>query len=560
MNYRSLFIIGSLLLAACAPTSPNQMGNGSMMDSTSLRPGFGRQAGSPQVGGNRGGMMQGSFLPAQDTDVGQLPEMKPTSILEVKDGDTITLNPELVRANIDGKDFALYAYNGQFPGPTLKVKQGSTFTVNVKNNIDVPTTIHWHGIRLENRFDGTAGVTQEAIESGKSFTYTVKVPDEGMFWYHPHVREDLQQDMGLYANLWVTPKDVSAYNIVNREEALMLDDMLLEDGLPVPYGEKEADFALMGRFGNTMLVNGKTSYDLNVKRGEVVRFYLTNAANTRTFAVRFGDAAIKLVGGDVGRKEKEEFAENVMLAPSERAIVEVLFDKAGTYTLEHRSPEKSFTLGAVTVDDAAASPSNAISFIQPRQNSDVIADIDDVRPFFDKPVEKTIHLSVESMPARMMGGTTEGMQHGGGHGGSSATAENDDGIEWEDPMPQQNAMSTKHNTKWKLIDEASAAENMDIAYDFKVGDKVKIRLVNDKEADGSDHPMQHPIHFHGQRFLVLAVDGKRNENLVWKDTVLVPKDSSVDILLEVTNPGDWMFHCHIAEHLTNGMMGMFTVE
>src|SRR3989338_1761355 len=150
--------------------------------------------------------------------------------------------------------------------------------------------------------------------------------------------------MGLYGNLWVTPKDMSTYNTVNREEMLILDDILIEGGLPVPYGEKEADHALMGRFGNTMLVNGRPSYDLTVQRGEVVRFYLTNAANTRTFAVRFGDAAMKLVGGDAGRKEKEEFAENIVLAPSERSVVEVLFDKAGTYTLEHRSPEKSFTL------------------------------------------------------------------------------------------------------------------------------------------------------------------------------------------------------------------------
>ena len=101
---------------------------------------------------------------------------------------------------------------------------------------------------------------------------------------------------------------------------------------------------------------------------------------------------------------------------------------------------------------------------------------------------------------------------------------------------------------------------MDIAYDFKVGDKVKIRLVNDEESEGSDHLMQHPIHFHGQRFLVLAVDGEPNENLVWKDTVLVEKGQSVDILLDVTNPGDWMFHCHIAEHLSNGMMGIIKVQ
>jgi len=549
MTYRALLLTGMLFLAACVPTRPNQMGNGSMM------------------GGNQGGMMQGSFLPARDKDVDTLPEAKPMSILEVENGDTITLNPELVRANIDGEEFAMYAYNGQFPGPTLKVEQGSTFTVNVTNNIDVPTTVHWHGIRLENKFDGAEGVTQEAIQPGDSFTYTIKVPDEGMFWYHPHVREDLQQDMGLAGNLWVTPKNAAAYNTVNREEVLMLDDILLDDGLPVPYGGKEADHALMGRFGNTMLINGKTGYDLSVDRGSVVRFYLTNAANTRTFRVHFDGAVMKRIGSDAGRSLTSEWVKVVTIAPSERAIVDVLFEEEGTYPsmkneyrIMHEAAGRSSVLGIVRLTGKRASGAFTNDFWEPLHNDDVSEDIiGGYLRYFDKPVDKTIHLSVESMMARMMqqGG---GMEHGGGHDGLAATPENDDGIEWEDPMPQQNAMSTKHNTKWKLIDEASAAENMDIAYDFKVGDKVKIRLVNDEESEGSDHLMQHPIHFHGQRFLVLAVDGEPNENLVWKDTVLVEKGQSVDILLDVTNPGDWMFHCHIAEHLSNGMMGIIKVQ
>lgn len=538
----TLFFIGTLLLAACSPGMP----------------GGGRPHGNGMMQSG-GGMMQGSFLPAQDKDIAQLPEAKSSEIVEVRDGETISLNPELVRASINGKAFAMYAYNGQFPGPTLNVKQGSTFTVNVTNNTDVPTTIHWHGIRLENKFDGTAGLTQEAIEPGASFTYTVKVPDEGMFWYHPHVREDLQQDMGLYANLWVTPKDAGSYNSVDREEVLMLDDMLLENGLPVPYGEKEADHALMGRFGNTMLVNGKTDYGLAASRGSTVRFYLTNAANTRTFNVRFGDAKMKLIGGDAGRNEREELIDSLVLSPSERAIVEVQFEEAGTYNIESVSPERTWLLGKVSVSNGNTATNDSFASLQ--QNADVVADIDAFRSYFDKPVDKTIHLSVESMMASMMDSTGSApVQHGGGHGGDAVSSTNNNGIEWEDPLPQQNAMATKHNTKWKLIDEATKAENMDIRYEFKVGDKVKIRLVNDKEGDGSDHPMQHPIHFHGQRFLVLSVDGKPNANLVWKDTVLVPAGQTVDVLLDITNPGDWMVHCHIAEHLTNGMMGVITVR
>ena len=87
---------------------------------------------------------------------------------------------------------------------------------------------------------------------------------------------------------------------------------------------------------------------------------------------------------------------------------------------------------------------------------------------------------------------------------------------------------------------------------------MKIRLVNEMD---SDHPMHHPFHVHGAgRFLVLARDGEAEPNLVWKDTVLVRTGETVDILLDVTNPGLWMAHCHIAEHHESGMMFSFTVD
>ena len=86
---------------------------------------------------------------------------------------------------------------------------------------------------------------------------------------------------------------------------------------------------------------------------------------------------------------------------------------------------------------------------------------------------------------------------------------------------------------------------------------MKLRLVNEMD---SDHPMPHPFHVHGAgRFLILARDGVVEPNLVWKDTVLVRTGETVDILLDVTNPGRWMAHCHIAEHHESGMMFSFDV-
>jgi FtsP/CotA-like multicopper oxidase with cupredoxin domain len=158
-------------------------------------------------------------------------------------------------------------------------------------------------------------------------------------------------------------------------------------------------------------------------------------------------------------------------------------------------------------------------------------------------------------------GQHEHSHHGGHHhhqGESGHAHDAAQGIEWEDDMVEVNRQTTPANMRWKLVDRDTGAENAGIDWKFRVGDQVKIRLVNEVD---SDHPMPHPFHVHGAgRFLVLARDGVEEPNLVWKDTVLVRTGETVDILLDVTNPGRWMAHCHIAEHHESGMMLGFDVE
>ncbi len=124
-------------------------------------------------------------------------------------------------------------------------------------------------------------------------------------------------------------------------------------------------------------------------------------------------------------------------------------------------------------------------------------------------------------------------------------------------MAMMNQMSNKQNVTWKIIDNTTRESNMMVDWKFKQGEQIKIRIFNDPK---STHPMQHPIHFHGQRFLILAENGIKNDNLVWKDTVMIPTGQSVDILVDMSNPGDWMAHCHISSHLEGGMMLNFLVQ
>src|SRR5690348_11400354 len=138
----------------------------------------------------------GTFLPGAGIDLKTLPAAKPSELTRLADGDTIDLTAMLVRRTIKGHDFAMYGFNGQVPGPLIRVRQNATIIVRFHNHIDLPSAVHWHGVRLDNRSDGASGVTQEPVAPGGSFVYSVHFPDAGLYWYHPHVREDVEQAMG----------------------------------------------------------------------------------------------------------------------------------------------------------------------------------------------------------------------------------------------------------------------------------------------------------------------------------------------------------------------------
>jgi FtsP/CotA-like multicopper oxidase with cupredoxin domain len=606
------------------------------------------------------------------TDPTGLPKAGRPQPLELADGDTLDLQIGPVAKRLGSTTVRMLGYNGSVPGPTLKVQQGSEIIVHVTNQGDLDTTVHWHGLRLENRYDGVPHETQAPIPVGGEFTYRIQFPDPGLYWYHPHIREDYTQELGLYGNILVVPTDPDYWPPTDRELVLTVDDLLVEEGRIAPFSPTETSYAAMGRFGNVFLTSGDPELGLEAWAGEVVRLWLTNTANTRVFKLALPGARMKLVGGDSGRVEHEEFIESVVLAPSERAVVDVLVDRPGELHLEHHTPDRTYRLATVTVredgrgsaaaqefaalrrapeleaeraqldrwlaaapdkvlalvaqmDDPAAMPAGAgpVTYacpMHPEVTSDepgrcpkcgmkllatqapsvtayacpmhpeVVSDQPGRCPKCGMKLLATaaptsyvcpMHpevtsqepgrcpkcgmklLAAASVPkpaaaaaAAMQehGGHAAGHDHGGHHGQDQGTA---DGIEWEDDMVEVNRLTTTATMHWKFLDRTSGADSAAIDWHFTVGERVKIRLVNELD---SDHPMHHPFHLHGAgRFLVLARDGVPEPNLVWKDTVLVRTGQVVDILFDVSNPGLWMAHCHIAEHMQSGMMFSFNV-
>ena len=553
------------------------------------------------------------------TETAGLPEVLGPDVTRLADGDRLDLRIGPVRKNIDGAELRMLAYNGSVPGPVLHVDQGSEITVQVRNDGDVEATVHWHGLRLENQYDGVPDETQVPIPVGGTYTCKVRFPDAGFYWYHPHIREDFGLEMGLYGTIVVEPADPGYWPAADRELTLTLDDLLVEDGHIAPFRRSGPTFVAMGRYGNVMLINGETRFSGQAAAGEVVRLYVVNTANTRIFNFALRGARAKLVGGDSGRYERETITGEVLLAPSERAVIDVLFDSPGQVRLEHRTPDHTYDLGAFTVTDGAPGAA-AGSFETLRTDPELTAEHQAIGHDIERQPDKV--LAFYSLMPLLYGGddtpasayacpmhpevtATEpgtcprcgmklvavavtyacpmhpqvtaaepgvcpdcGMKlvpsdaplapaaepgQGAAHGGH----DHGDGLEWEDLMPEINRVSDSGNMIWQLIDRQTGAVNGDISWSFTVGDRVKIRLVNEMD---SDHPMHHPFHIHGAgRFLILSRDGKPEANLVWKDTVLLRAGETVDILLDVSNPGLWMAHCHIAEHNQSGMMFSFNV-
>ena len=190
----------------------------------------------------------------------------------------------------------------------------------------------------------------------------------------------------------MVPSDPDYWPQVDREVVLTVDDILIEDGKVASFSTTETTYAAMGRFGNLLLISGEPDLRLTATTGDVVRLWLTNTANTRVFNVRLPGARMKLVGGDSGRVEHEEFVSEVLLAPSERVVVDVLFDQPGDLRLEHRTPSRSYTLATVTVGGERATSSPAAQFDVLRRAPELEAERQRLGAWLTAPPDKVLAL------------------------------------------------------------------------------------------------------------------------------------------------------------------------
>jgi FtsP/CotA-like multicopper oxidase with cupredoxin domain len=404
---------------------------------------------------------------------------------------------------VDGKRLQVWAYNGQVPGPTLRVRLGETLRVTFENRLPQPTTIHWHGVRLPNAMDGVPGVTQPPVPPGGTFVYEFTPKDAGTFWFHPHVRASEQVERGLYGVLIVEDAQPLPYS---RDVVWVLDDWLLDrTGQIAPQFNTRHDLAMDGRWGNAITINGRTPTELRVQPGERVRLRLLNSANGRVFVPDFGELDAKIIAVDGLYLRAPIAARGFELAPGNRLDIELAFDRSVGAPLEvwDRFSERRPTRLATIVVDG---------------------------PLVDTPAFAT--------PTGRVPVWSEGLSAPAAHDFRlSSQAGGPFGIAWTiDGV----AMSADHHHH-----EPSVA--------LPRGGFARLRFTNES-------PRIHPIHTHGMFFRLLARDGVRVDEPFFRDTVLVHPREQIDVGVVPTDAGTWMLHCHILEHAEAGMMTTIEVR
>jgi FtsP/CotA-like multicopper oxidase with cupredoxin domain len=258
-------------------------------------------------------------------------------------------------AFIAGKPTDVYAYNGAMPGGVLKAKVGDTVIVHFKNSLPEDTTVHWHGLRISDAMDGSPRI-QSPVKPGGTFTYTFTVPDAGTFWYHPHLDTAVQIENGLYGAIVVF--DPNKDPVYDAERYLALRDIRLEDDGSIS-PQNNMDAMMAGRYGNTLLTNGKPAKDAlaAVDQGTVERWRIVNTSNARTMSLGVDGATFRVIATDGGLLPTPYTTKRVTVAVGQRYDLEVTYDRVGRAKLQNyleNDQGGTDTLTSFAVDVAAS--------------------------------------------------------------------------------------------------------------------------------------------------------------------------------------------------------------
>lgn len=401
-------------------------------------------------------------------------------------------------------------FNGQIPAPTIRCRQGDKVTIRFTNKLSEPTTIHWHGLRIPIEMDGVPFLSQPPIMPGETFVYEFTPPDAGTFWYHPHMNSVKQLGMGLVGLIVVEESTPVQFD---EEHALMLKHWHLDKqgqwkDLMIPRLS-----ARMGTPGEWSSVNGVHEPTYQLKQHATTRLRIANVDNTITYpiAVEGADAWVIAIDGNP-IKTPYRLTEH-KIGPGMRVDIGLVAPKAGkrvnVLQMKGRFP---FSLCEFEVVDSALIEGQTLPLL----------------PL--NPVPKLDLANAEEI---------------------------DFVFEWEgavSPVSKDGKSMPKFWLTNKRAWEGMSKDNIpDPLATLELGKTYIFDLKNVTQ-------YHHPIHIHGHTFTVLELDGKKIEEPFHTDTVLLGKNGRAKAAFVADNPGRWMYHCHVIEHMKTGLMGYIEVK
>ncbi|OUA60099.1 multicopper oxidase family protein [Bacillus thuringiensis] len=479
-----------------------------------------------------------------------------TKPLKVEKGPEVTLVAKEEKQKLgNGVIVPVWTFNGSSPGPEIRVKKGEKVKVTLKNELSAPVSIHWHGYPVPNNMDGIPGVTQDAVEPGKSFTYEFEANVPGTYWYHSHQDSVNQLDRGLYGALivedtkekydkdytlmldeWVTDKEemnkqlkeMTKGQIGNKskgnENEEKNDDKngMAHSGMDMGNDQKDSgnmagmDHGNMKMEGHDMsmydlfTINGKSGdlvVPLKVNKGDKVRLRLVNAGYlSHDIHVHGHDIKVIATDGQPINDPKVIKDKVISIAPGERYDIEFTANKTGKWYVEDHSKNK----GA--------------------KGMKAVIEYDGSKEMKDKADEK------EKLPK------VDIMKYGTKKLGSFPLNQEYTATYNMDLNTQMNGNEMVYTINGKVFPDIDPIQ-------VKKGDLVKVKLVNRSKMD------DHPMHLHGHFFQVLSKDGKPIEGSpIVKDTLNLRPGEEYEVAFVADNPGEWMFHCHDLHHASAGMV------
>ncbi len=403
-----------------------------------------------------------------------------------------------------------------FDRDVLRLRQGETVEIEVENRLPDPSTVHWHGLRIDNAMDGVSGLTQEPVAPGERFVYRFTPQDAGTFWAHSHHKTYEQLARGLYLPLIVDEQEPVE---VDRDLFLTLDDWRLNEARQFDSDSLGAmhDWAHGGRNGNLLTVNRQLKPEFTVKGGERVRLRLLNTANARIMAVQLPDLPAWIWAKD-GQPLAQPQAHKgpLLLAPAERydLVIDIPEQEQGALAIQFLTDGNPIDLALLQLDGQIEQAGRGAPQPLPGNPLPLLP---------EQPADHRVQLD-------MTGGAMGGLRQAFYQGQTMAVGE-----------------LVKAKQIWAFNGVVNMPEQP--LLEVRSGDLVEVEMLNNTR-------WPHSMHLHGHHF---QSDLTRYNSGLWHDTVAMAAGERTKIRFRAGKPGNWLLHCHMIEHQAAGMVSWIRV-